>query len=173
MKVLIIYTSRGGASRSCVEMLKEKIEDSCEVTLCDAREVEALPTLDTCDVLVIGGSVRYGQIDKKLKAYLKVNADKINAKPCAFFFCCGFPSELDDYIDTQLPKKIEFSLGIYCFGGELKPQKLKGMDKIIVKMIRSHINSQDFEESDDDHLPLPELLPESVQRLADEIRKLG
>ena len=172
MKVLVIYTSRSGSTRSCVKMLKEKIEDRCDVVLCDAREADELPMPDTCDVLVMGGSVRYGRIDKHLREYLKANADKINAKPSAFFFCCGFPSELEDYIDTQLPKKIEFSLGIHCFGGELKPQKLKGMDKIIVKMIRSHINSQDFEESDDDHLPLPELLPESVCRLADDIRKL-
>jgi menaquinone-dependent protoporphyrinogen oxidase len=171
MKVLVIYTSRGGASKSCVELLEKKIGDSCEVVLCDAREAETLPTPDTCDVLVMGGSVRFGRIDKKLKEYIKANVDKINAKPSAFFFCCGFPSELEDYIDTQLPKKAEFSLGIHCFGGELKPQKLKGMDKIVVKMIRSHINSQDFEESDDYHMPLPELLPESVQRLADDIRK--
>lgn len=173
MKLLVIYTSRGGASRRCAEMLKEKLKDSCEVTLCDAREAETPPTPDTCDVLVMGGSVRFGRIDKRLKAYLRANADKINEKPSAFFFCCGFPSELDDYIDTQLPKKIDFSLGIHCFGGELKPKELKGMDKIIVKMIRSHINSQDFEESDDDHIPLPELLPESIARLADEIRKLA
>lgn len=172
MKVLVIYTSRGGASESCVTLLKEKIKDSCDVTLCDARETDELPSPDGYDALVIGGSVRFGRIDKRLKVYLKTNADKINEKPSAFFFCCGLPSELEDYIDTQLPRKIEFSLGVHCFGGELKPQKLKGMDKIIVKMMRSYINSQDFEESDDDHLPLPELLPESVQRLADDIRKL-
>lgn len=172
MRVLVIYTSRGGASRRCVEMLKEKIEDICEVVLCDAREADELPSPDGYDALVIGGSVRFGRIDKSLRVYLKANLDKINAKPSAFFFCCGFPSELEDYIDTQLPKKIEFSLGVHCFGGELKPEKLKGMDKIVVKMVRSHINSQDFEDSDDYHIPLPELLPESVQRLADDIRKL-
>lgn len=172
MKVLVIYTTHGGASRRCVEMLKEKIEDRCEVTLCDAGAVSELPTPDAYDALVIGGSVRFGHINKRLKTYLKANLDSINKKPSAFFFCCGFPSELEDYIDTQLPKNIEFSLGIHCFGGELKPEKLKGMDKFFVKMIRSHINSQDFEESDDNHIPLPELLPESVARLADEIRKI-
>ena len=172
MKVLVLYTTHGGASKKCAEMLKEKIEDNCEVTLCDARSVPEFPAPEEYDALVIGGSVRFGRIDKRLKAYLKANIERINEKPSAFFFCCGFPSELEDYIDTQLPKKIEFSLGIHCFGGELKPEKLKGMDKFFVKMIRSHINSQDFEESDDDHIPLPELLPESVYRLADDIRKI-
>ena len=172
MKVLVVYTTHGGASGRCVEMLKEKIEDSCEVTLCDARATSELPSPNEYDVLVMGGSVRFGQIDKKLRGYIKVNLDKINSKQSAFFFCCGFPSELDDYIDTQLPKDIDFSLGIHYFGGELKPEKLKGIDKFFVKMIRSHINSQDFEESEDNHIPLPELLPESVARLADNIRRL-
>lgn len=172
MKVLALYTTRGGASERCVEMLKEKIGDICEVTLCDARAMTELPSPDEYGALVIGGSVRFGRIDKRLKVYLKANIERINEKPSAFFFCCGFASELEDYIDTQLPKNIEFSLGVHCFGGELKPEKLKGADKFFVKMIRSHINSQDFEESDDNHIPLPELLPESVCRLADEIRKI-
>lgn len=176
MKVLVLYTTRGGASERCAQMLKEKIEDICEVTLCNARKAESyekLPSVMDHDVVVIGGSVRFGRIDKRLRGYLKANIDSISAKPSAFFFCCGFPSEIDDYTETQLPREIKFSLGVYCFGGEMKPEKLKGMDKFIVKMIRGHINSQDFEESDDYHIPLPELLPESVERLADTIRGLA
>ena len=172
MKILILYSTHGGASKKCAEMLAEKLNDRCDVTLCNAREAEELPVLDEYDVAVIGGPIRFGRIDKVLRAYLKANAEKISEKSSAFFFCCGFPSELEDYVDTQLPKEISFSLGVHCFGGELKPEKLKGMDKLVVKMVRSHINSQDFEESEDDHMPLPELLPESIQSLVDMINKL-
>ena len=169
MKILILYSTHGGASKKCAEMLEEKLNDRCDVTLCNAKEADELPMPDEYEVVVIGGPVRFGRIDKVLRTYLKSNAEKISEKNSAFFFCCGFPSELEDYVDTQLPKSINFSLGVHCFGGELKPEKLKGMDKLVVKMVRSHINSQDFEESEDDHMPLPELLPESIQRLADMI----
>ncbi len=172
MKVLILYATHGGASKKCSEMLEEKLRARCDVTLCNARESSELPSIDEYDVAVIGGPIRFGRIDKILRNYLKTNAEKISEKRSAFFFCCGFPSELEDYIETQLPKAISFSLGVHCFGGELKPEKLKGMDKLVVKMVRSHIKSQDFEESDDEHMPLPELLPESIQRLADVINKL-
>ena len=172
MKVLVIYTSRGGASKSCVELLEKKIGDSCEVVLCDAREAETLPTPDTCDVLVMGGSVRFGRIDKKLKEYIKSNVDKINAKPSAFFFCCGFPSELEDYIDTQLPKKAEFSLGIHCFGGELKPDKVHGFDKFIIKIMRQSILTQDPDLANSSNLELPEFMPENISALAERIRRL-
>ena len=172
MKILILYSTHGGASETCAQMLEKKLNDRCAVRLCNAREEAELPSIDEYDVVVIGGSVRFGRIDKVLRTYLRSNAEKISEKRSAFFFCCGFPSELEDYIDTRLPKTINFSLGIHCFGGELKPEKLKGFDKLAVKMMRSHINSQDFEESDDDHIPLPELLPESIQRLADIIKAL-
>ena len=172
MKILILYSTHGGASKKCAEMLEKKLNDRCEVTLCNARETDELPLSDEYEVVVIGGPIRFGRIDKALRNYLKSNAEKISEKSSAFFFCCGFPSELEDYVDTQLPKSINFSLGVHCFGGELKPENMKGMDKLVVKMVRSHIKSQDFEESEDKHIPLPELLPESIQRLADIINKL-
>ena len=68
---------------------------------------------------------------------------------------------------------LNLSLGAHCFGGELKPEKLKGFDKFAVRMMRSRLKSQDFEERDDDHLPIPEILPEAIDRLCDNIRKLS
>ena len=172
MKVLIVYSTHGGASKRCAEMLEEKIKNRFEVTLVNVKEKNGAPSPEEYDVAVIGGPVRFGHIDKTLRNYLKNNAEKLNEISSAFFYCCGFPADVEEYIDTQFPKELNFSLGVHCFGGELKPEKLKGFDKLVVKMVRSHINSQDFEESDADHAPLPELLPESVERLADMIIEL-
>ena len=102
-----------------------------------------------------------------------MGAEILSKMPSAFFLCCGFPSASEDYIEMQIPKELTLSLGAHCFGGELKPAKLKGFDKLIVRLMRSNLKSQDFEESDDDHLPIPEILPESIDRLCDNIRKLS
>ena len=169
MKILIIYATHGGVSGQCAEMLEKKLKDRSEVTLVNALEARTLPTPECYDVAVIGGPVRYGRIDKVLRVYLKNNLEALNKIRAAFFYCCGFPADAEEYIDTQFPKTLEFSLGVHCFGGEIKPEKLKGFDKLIVRMIRSHIRSQDFEESDDYHAPLPEILPESIERLAEAI----
>ena len=171
MKILIAYASRGGASRACAEMLAEKLRSRNDVSVVDVAAVDTIPAPDGFDVAVLGGSVRMARIDKRLKKYLVAHKERLSAMPSAFFFCCGFPSELDEYIDTQIPKDLELSLGIHCFGGELKPEKLKGMDKFIVKMIRKGIVGQDFEMENYNH-PLPELLPESVWRLSDSIMEL-
>ena len=173
MKILILYASRGGATRKCAEMLKDGLSDRNEVTLCDVRSEDGVPSPSAFDVCVMGSCIRFARIDKKIKGYMRSNTDILSAMPSAFFFCCGFPSEAEDYIDTEIPKGLTLSLGAHCFGGELKPEKQRGFDKFIVKMVRGKINSQDFEESDADHMPLPELLPEAVDRLCADIRKMS
>lgn len=170
MKVLVIYATKGGVSRRCCEILTEKLQGSMEITLCDINNTPPVP--NDFDVAVIGGSVRMGSINKKLKAYLKNNAEALNQINTALFLCCGFSENFDDYVSMQIPKSVIPSLGIHFFGGELKPEKLKGIDKLIVKMVRSSLKSEDFEHPDPDRSPLPEIIPENIIRLADKIRTL-
>jgi len=170
MKVLVIYSTKTGSSKLCAQMLKERLENSFEVSVYDIENTPPAP--DLFDIAVIGGSVRMTKISKKLKNYLKEHANTLNKMHTALFLCCGFPENFDDYVAMQFPKTVMPSLGIHCFGGELKPNKLKGVDKLIVKMLRSEITGADFETPEAERQPLPELLPETVRRLADKIRDL-
>ena len=170
MKILILYATKNGNTRFCAEYLANRLNVHHEATVCDVEENPLPP--DAYDAIVLGSSIRMGRIRKAMKAYLKTYCDLLSARPTAFFFCCGYPKHADEYAETELPRKLQCALGIHCFGGELKPDKLKGFDKIAVRMIRSSINSQDFEESDADHHQLPELLLEDILLLADQIEKL-
>jgi menaquinone-dependent protoporphyrinogen oxidase len=173
MKILILYASHGGATKKCAELLKEGLEKNHAVTLSDVRAEQSLPSPSEFDVCVLGSCIRFARINKQIKEFMRVNAEALSKMPSAFFLCCGFTSESDDYIETQIPSTLTLSLGAHCFGGELKPQNLKGFDKLAVRLMRSSLKSQDFEESDDDHLPIPEILPEAIERLCDNIRKLS
>lgn len=170
MKVLIIYATRGGVSRECAQMLHDRIRGSFDVSVYNIEDTP--PSPEDFDIAVIGGSVRMTKINKKLKKYLANNADALNKIQTAIFLCCGFPENFDDYVATQIPKTVIPSLGMHCFGGELKPKKLKGMDKLIVKMLRSDITGADFEVSNGNQSPLPEIVPENIYRLADNLRRL-
>ena len=170
MKALIIYATKGGVSRRCCDILAERLERSMEVTMLDINDVP--PSPEGFDVAVIGGSVRIGRINKKLKAYMKQHAKTLNSINTALFLCCGFSENFDDYVTLCLPKTVVPSLGIHMFGGELKPEKLKGIDKLIVKMARASIKNEDFEAPDPTRSPLPEIIPENIIRLADKIREL-
>ena len=171
MKILIIYASHGGATRRCAEMLAKRLNAHHTASLLPVSEPSPAP--DDYDAVVLGSSIRMGKADKTIKTYIKQQLEVLSSMPTAVFFCCGYPKQFEEYVETQLPKKLICSLGVHCFGGELKPEKLKGFDKLVVRIARSSIRSQDFEESDADHHALPELLPENVVLLAEKIEKLG
>lgn len=170
MNVLILYASKGGATQSCAQMLCEQLSLHHTPTLCSVGE--PLPEPSAYDAVVLGSFIRMGRMDAKLKKYIKKNLTTLSEMPTAVFFCCGYPKQFQEYVDIQLPKKLVCSLGTHCFGGELKPDKLHGPDRLIVRMLRSSIRSQDFEESDRDHHELPELIPENINLLAKEIEQL-
>lgn len=171
MRVLVIYATSGGVSRVCAEMLKERLDcDAIRVTLCDIHHTP--PSPEGFDVAVIGGSIRMGRINKRLKNYLRTHEATLGKLQTALFLCCGYTENFDDYVALNFPKSIVPSLGIHCFGGELKPEKLHGFDKFIVKMVRASILDEDFESPDPTKSPLPEIVPENIYRLADAIRAL-
>lgn len=131
------------------------------------------PSPDGYDVAVVGGSIRMGKLNSKLKKYIKANMEKLSSMPSAVFICCGLLKDFEDYKIMQLPKQLHCSLGIECFGGQLKPDKLKGIDKLIVKIMRESILTQDPDKSDDARFELPELMPDTIYALAEKICRLN
>lgn len=170
MKILIIYATKNGVSKIAAERLSEQLSSSNEISLYDINDNPPAP--NAFDVIVLGGSVRMTRINKKLKKYIKKYLNEISNMPSAFFFCCGIIRDFDDYKATELPSKIQFSLGIECFGGELKPDKLKGFDKLVVKAMRQSILTQDSDLRNSSNLELPEFMPENVLALAERIKRL-
>ena len=170
MKVLIVYSSVWGVSRQCAQILADKLCDKHEVSV---FSIEDAPPPADFDVAVIGGSVRMGRLNGRLRAYLKENAAVLSEMHTALFMCCGLSENFDDYVALQFPTSVVPSLGIHYFGGELKPEKLKGFDRFAVKMMRSSILGNDFEAPDPTVSPLPEILPEAINRLAESILKIS
>ena len=171
MKILIIYATKNGVSKTAAERLGEQLSSSNEIEIYDINNNP--PSPQGFDVIVLGGSVRMTKINKKLKKYLKEHFDAISNMPSAFFFCCGIIRDFEDYKATELPPKIHFSLGVECFGGELKPDKLKGFDKFIVKAMRQSILTQDSDLRNSSNLELPEFMPENVLALAERIKRVN
>ena len=71
MKILIAYSSVWGVSKSCAQMLADKLSDKHQVSL---HSIENAPSPKGFDVAVIGGSVRMGRLSRPLRAYLNENA---------------------------------------------------------------------------------------------------
>ena len=168
MKVLIAYSSKQGTTARCAQMLCDKL-GSAEVELVDINKC-APNSPENYDVVVLGSSVRFGGVSKNLKKYIKAHKQALNAMPSAVFLCCGYPDRFEEYVKDQFPRDFKPTYDFHCFGGELKPKATKGIDRIIVSMVRRSIIEHDFEDSSYEG-SLPEILPESISILADMILK--
>jgi len=171
VNILIAYATHNGVTKRCAEMLASHLEDQHTLTLVDARKSE-IPSPELFDVVVLGSSIRLENMNSKIKKYVKENLQVLNKIPCAVFFCCGFTRLFIEYSETLLPKHFFPSLGFHLFGGELKPERNRGFDKLAVFVMRGSIRSQDFEEDDSDHHDLPEIIPENIALLAKDIKAL-
>lgn len=167
MKILIAYTSANGTTAKCAELLCEELRRKNDVTLVDINK-ETAPDPTGFDAVLLGSSIRFARISKKLKAYIKANMDKLNAMKSGMFICCGIPDEFESYVKEQTPKGYRASLGAVYFGGELKPKKLKGVDKLIVRAMRNEITGHDFEDGNYDGV-LPDILPENIDNFAERV----
>lgn len=170
MKVLIVYSSRHGVSKRACEMLKEKLDRFATVEIYDVND--APPSPEGYDVAVVGGSVRMTKISKKLKTYIRTHGEALKNMNSAAFLCCGYTNNFDDYVTTELPSDLHFPLGVHCFGGELKPDKIRGFDKILVYFVRQSILTQDPDKSDCERIELPELFPDTINALAETIHRI-
>lgn len=168
MKVLIAYSSKHSTTAKCAGMLAKHLERA-EVEIVDINK--AMPrSPENYDVVVLGSSVRMGRVSKNIKKYIKEHKTTLNAMPSAVFLCCGYPDQFDEYVKSQFAKDFTPTYDFHCFGGELKPKQVKGIDKIVVSMARRSILEHDFEDSSYDG-SLPEILPDSISILADIILK--
>ena len=170
MKVIIVYATKNGVSKQASMMLAQKLQGFSTVEAYDINDNP--PSPDGYDVAVVGGSIRMSRLNKKLKKYIKDNASALSNMHSAAFICCGLTNDFEDYVTTEIPKSIKFSLGIECFGGELKPSKLRGMDKILTYIMRQSILTQDPDKSNRDMIELPEIFPDTIYALAERIHRL-
>ena len=170
MKLLIAYTSKNGVAKRCAEMLANEMPKSVECDVVDL--LLATPALEGYDAVVLGGSIRMGNFHKKLRAFLKNNKNELSKLPCAVYICCGLPHRYDEYAEIVLPRGFYPSLEVHHFGGELKPEKVRGFDKLVIRSVRSSIVNADFENANNLDLSLPEIIPENIKLVADRIKKL-
>jgi len=131
MKTLIAYATKNGATAKCAKRLAEHLEN---VTLLDLTKEE--PCLADFDTIIIGSCIRGGKLHKEAKRFMEENLSDLKQKKTAYFICCGFPEQKADYFSKNFPDELlQNALAYDCFGGEFDPSKLKGMDKLVAKMV--------------------------------------
>ena len=98
----------------------------------DVRENQDLGSYDH---LVVGSSIRYGQIHPTLKAYIKQNKTVLKGKVRGLYVVCGSfgqkpgPTQKELYLDGRLSQILEASPAQGAvFGGRMTPELLDKED---------------------------------------------
>lgn len=167
MKILIAYASKNGTAATCANELKRHLSNQ-DVTLADLATVSPDPM--EYDLIVTGGSVRFGKLLAPLRRYWETYREQLLQKPIGLFFCCGYPHDWEYYHDTLLPEDLREKafLSIY-FGGTLRKDGLSFFDKMVVRSMRSSIAESEI--NDGEYTPtMPTVLPENIERMATYIR---
>ncbi|MDD3241587.1 MAG: flavodoxin domain-containing protein [Bacilli bacterium] len=130
MKGLIVYASKTKTTEKCSKILSEEL-DFKMVNIKDKK-----PDISNYDVIVIGSYIRMGMIDRQIKKFIIENKEKLLKKKCALYLCCGVQENMDKYFWTNYPQEIlECAILKECFGCSLDVNKLKGIEKFVVKMM--------------------------------------
>lgn len=168
MKIVIAYSTKSGTVRECAEKLAKKLAPN-EVALADLNLTP--PDITEFDIVIIGGYVRMGKISKKMTQFVDENKSVLGETMHAFFLCCGLPESTEYYFEKSIPRELlNSSISNMCFGGDLRVNKQKGLDKFIAKMILKEIRNNNISEDMNDEMPIPAVIPENISRFADEIR---
>jgi len=133
MKTLIAYASKYGTTQQCAAELKAKLAG--EVTLLNLGK-EKCGDLSGYDQILIGTSVYMGRIQKTVKAFLSKNEQALQSKPFGIFFCCGSAESIDKALELSVSKELVAKAKLISyFGGEMNPDKMRGIHKFIIKKI--------------------------------------
>ena len=170
MKIAIVYSTVGGTTRECAALLAKELKNQ-DVELFEIGKNE--PELGDYDVVVVGFPIKMGKAEKSAGKYIKNNAIELEKGKTAYYICCGFVDCFEDYAEKTIPVSLrESAIDVTCLGGSLDPQRFKGINKLIVKSVRSEILGGGDNGDERKDMSLPTIMEENISQLADKIKRI-
>lgn len=143
-KVAVIYKGKYGSTEKYAKWIAEDTgADLFTPEQCRADQ------LTSYDVIVFGGAVHAGGISGI--DFLKKNIKKLEGKK-VLVFAVGLSLDKEEtreeLVNINLVKKLQ-GIPCYCFPGAYDPEKVKGMDKALMKVVKKMISGGDDDGSNE------------------------
>lgn len=136
MKAIIVYGGKSGTTEKCAKILSEKIGNAPTINLHEKNT-----NVSDYDLVIIGSNIRAGMMDGKVRKFIIKNREVLDNKKLAFYICCGFAKNKDQYFTNNFPKELLDKSIVYdTFGGEMDISKQKGFDKFVIKAVSKSNN---------------------------------
>ena len=158
MKILIAYAGKTGTSEKCAGILEKKLPNA---TTIDLNKESA--NASEYDLIIVGGSIRMGMLNSKVKKFIRKNKNILKTKKCAYYICCGFADNYKSYFEKNISKTLLDEAIIYdTFGGQMNISEQKGLDKFITKLVQKTKEGK----------KAPEILYENIDNFVQKINEI-
>lgn len=131
MKTAIVYATKYGSTKKAAEKIAGKLGD------CTLFDIHALPeSLDEYDCIILGSYVHMGVLQRDIRAFALGQIRFLMTKKLALFVCCAFLENEETYFNNNIPPQLlKHAVACAALGGELDRSRLKGMDRLVARMV--------------------------------------
>ncbi|MBW3698353.1 menaquinone-dependent protoporphyrinogen IX dehydrogenase [Vibrio sp. T187] len=141
-RALFLYSSREGQTKKILHYIEEELSEF----ECDVLDLHTTVDIDfsVYDRVLIGASIRYGHLNKKLYAFIQSNLQQLQKSKVAFF-CVNLTARKEEqgkdtpegsaYIKTFLTKSPWQPELIGVFAGALYYPRYKWFDRVMIRFI--------------------------------------
>ena len=133
VKTIIIYSTKYGSVEKAALKLKGHLKGDVEVV-----NVKNNPSFIDYDVVILGGSIYAGRIQKEMKKFLKENLSKLKEKKVGLFICAGTEKETDinSYLASSFTQELyDRALAKANLGHEYDLKKFSFIDRLAVRIV--------------------------------------
>ncbi len=140
-KALLLHSSREGQTVKILRYIEKELADTHQCELVDLHET---PNVDFAhyDKVMIGASIRYGHLNKKLYTFIEKNLTELNNAKAAFF-CVNLTARKPekDTPETSVYMKKFLTLSPWqpklldVFAGALYYPRYKFFDRVMIQFI--------------------------------------
>ena len=132
MRILVTFATGYGCTEKCANTLRDKLDGT--IVLHNLKNGKR-KDLDSFDTIILGGSIRAGRVQRRVKQFCENNRSLLKSKKLGLFLCCmeegengwkqfndAYPADLRDHAAAK---------GL--FGGEFHFEKMDPVTKAIIK----------------------------------------
>lgn len=133
MNTLIIYATKHGCTKECATMLASFIKEKTHVSnIKEAKQID----LSHYSHVVLGSSIYYGKMQKKLIKFAKKYQHDLENKKIGVFVCDMNHKDIHSLIQNNFPSNLIHAIQLEkSFGGKFDFNKLSNFEKFVVKKV--------------------------------------
>ena len=126
--------SRHGTTEKIVQQLCDRLDKS--ITDVVNLERDPLPDLALYDLILIGGSIHTGRIQKQVRKFCILNEPQLLKKKIGLFICSIETHETDEEFFSAFPARLrKHAIACGKFGGELLVNKMGFVERLYTRIV--------------------------------------